>query len=343
MIFSPVSAIFRAISTKPGLGKTTLLIAVCAFLSSAVSTNALAKGKPDPGGPGLQLIISEVFLTDPFDLDDDPDNQLMDIFGADFDPGDDPLVVTLGMWDLTDDCALIGPDFDHIRCNLPADGVGVAGDYLVKVSHGLGQSEGDEYDLTIAEPPVPEGTIAFYAATACPPGWDEYTAARGLAIVGLPESGTVAGGSGTPMDNNEDRTGHTHEVDFGTIESETEGAHDHTGQTGPGGAHSHGGATKTAQASDGVVQKNVDTCTSPGDLLSNCPVLDQVASFAISTHSHDINSEADHQHTVAQEGDHSHDVVVGSTTSQEPSKEDVLPYIQLLACVKGCISDCGAE
>ena len=148
-----------------GVGFTALISGLL-LLAVVCAPVALAKGKPDPGGPGLQLIINEVFLTDPFDLDDDANNQLMDIFGADFDPGDDPLVVTLGMWDLTDACALIGPDFDHISCALPAGGVGVAGDYLLKVSHGLGQSEGDEYDLTIAEPPVPEGTIAFYAATA---------------------------------------------------------------------------------------------------------------------------------------------------------------------------------
>ena len=41
--------------------------------------------------------------------------------------------------------------------------------------------------------------------------------------------------------------------------------------------------------------------------------------------------------------DHDHSVDVGNTTSTAPSKEDVLPYIQLLACVKGCISDCDAE
>ena len=62
-----------------------------------------------------------------------------------------------------------------------------------------------------------------------------------------------------------------------------------------------------------------------------------------SEHSHDIRPEAPHQHTVDQEEDHNHVVDVENTTSTPPSKEDVLPYIQLLACVKGCISDCGAE
>ena len=60
-------------------------------------------------------------------------------------------------------------------------------------------------------------------------------------------------------------------------------------------------------------------------------------------HTHNIFEAGTHQHTVAQDGDHDHSVDVGNTTSTAPSKEDVLPYIQLLACVKGCISDCDAE
>jgi hypothetical protein len=73
----------------------------------------------------------------------------------------------------------------------------------------------------------------------------------------------------------------------------------------------------------------------------NCPVNDWIASVATSDHLHDIFTQEAHQHTVAPEGDHYHSVDVGNTTSTAPSKEDVLPYIQLLACVKGCISDCG--
>ena len=60
-------------------------------------------------------------------------------------------------------------------------------------------------------------------------------------------------------------------------------------------------------------------------------------------HTHNIFEAGTHQHNVAQDGDHNHSVDVGNTTSTTPSKEDVLPYIQLLACVKGCISDCDAE
>ena len=68
-------------------------------------------------------------------------------------------------------------------------------------------------------------------------------------------------------------------------------------------------------------------------------------SFLVSgiNHIHNIFEAGTHQHTVAQDGDHNHSVDVGNTTSTTPSKEDVLPYIQLLACVKGCISDCDAE
>jgi len=303
-----------------GVGFTSLISGLL-LLAVVCAPVALAKGKPDPGGPGLQLSILAVYLTDPFAIDDVEDEEI-EIIGLEFDPGDDPLVVTLGPFDLSETCNLtLGEsveEFDHILCDLPQGGIGVAGDYVLVVSHGLGQSEGDEYDLTIAEPPVPEGTIAFYAAEACPPGWDEYAAAQGRAIVGLPEPGTVAGITGTAMGNLEDRTGHTHDVDPEAVDSSSAGAHD------------HGGATEIARKSEGTVQKNEEECRFVDGLgWVNC-IEEDIFPGVTSEHSHDIDED----------GNHNHSVDVGNTTSRAPSKEDVLPYIQLLACVKGCISDC---
>ena len=324
-----------------GVGFTSLISGLL-LLAVVCAPVALAKGKPDPGGPGLQLSILAVYLTDPFAIDDVEDEEI-EIIGLEFDPGDDPLVVTLGPFDLSETCNLtLGEsveEFDHILCDLPQGGIGVAGDYVLVVSHGLGQSEGDEYDLTIAEPPVPEGTIAFYAATACPPGWDEYTAARGLAIVGLPwdESvpGSVGEGFGTAMGDKEDRTGHTHEVDPDPVDSVSAGAHDHTGSTSPGGSHTHG-MSSAADSSRADAVTDVVAAVLSSSLVSDINHIHRI--FEAGTHQHPV--------TVVQNGDHNHSVDVVNTTSTTPktpfsdSNEDVLPYIQLLACEKGCISDC---
>ncbi len=319
-----------------GVGFTALISGLL-LLAVVCAPVALAKGKPDPGGPGFKLNIEEVFLSDPFDIDDDEPSEL-EIFGKSLDYGDGPLEVTLGTFPPLV-CSTQTPEY--IKCDLPAGGVGVAGDYELVVSNGVGQTEADEYDLTIAEPPVPEGTIAFYAATACPPGWDEYTAAQGLAIVGLPSGGSVAGGFGTPMADNEDRTGHTHDVDPAAVDSSTDGAHDHTGSTSPGGNHTH-----TINPTTDFVGKAIecDDSTETGTGIADaCFTFNDYVFVPAGGHGHPAEEAGTHQHNVAQDGDHNHSVDVGNTTSTTPSKEDVLPYIQLLACVKGCISDCDAE
>jgi len=332
-----------------GVGFTSLISGLL-LLAVVCAPVALAKGKPDPGGPGLQLSILAVYLTDPFAIDDVEDEEI-EIIGLEFDPGDDPLVVTLGPFDLSETCNLtLGEsveEFDHILCDLPQGGIGVAGDYVLVVSHGLGQSEGDEYDLTIAEPPVPEGTIAFYAATACPPGWDEYTAAQGLAIVGLPSGGAVAGGFGTAMGDEEDRTGHTHDVDPKPVDSSRAGGHDHGGQTGSGGNHTHTIAP-TEDFIGKAIECDDETETGTG-IADACFTFNDYVFVPAAGHVHPVDEAGTHQHTVDPVDDHLHVVDVVNTTSTTPktpfsdSNEDVLPYIQLLACVKGCISDCNAE
>ncbi len=58
---------------------------------------------------------------------------------------------------------------------------------------------------------VPAGTIAFFATSACPAGWSEYTGANGRYVVGVTGSGTAGGTVGTPLTELEDRT-HTHTI-----------------------------------------------------------------------------------------------------------------------------------
>lgn len=61
---------------------------------------------------------------------------------------------------------------------------------------------------------VPSGAILLRdasTATGCWTGWSEKTAARGYALVGLPNSGTTGGTVGTAFTNLQDKT-HTHSV-----------------------------------------------------------------------------------------------------------------------------------
>lgn len=87
------------------------------------------------------------------------------------------------------------------------------------------------------------GAVVFYNLAACPSGWTEYTAARGLYIVGLPSGGTLAGSPAaqTALSNKENRA---------------VGQHDHTATstvTDPGHLHTSfvtAGSTKATTGSD---------------------------------------------------------------------------------------------
>ncbi len=111
--------------------------------------------------PGGHIRIDEVFVD--FNL------ETITIKGEDFDFGGF-LEVTLGEALVGDITSLCTPDFVSIPQNITCDfsvnngGTGLPpdGDYLLTVATGAGQSQSDEYDLTIGGRRL--------AGTTCPPG-----------------------------------------------------------------------------------------------------------------------------------------------------------------------------
>jgi len=91
-----------------------------------------------PGPPGGHLNITEVFV----DNSNNPTS--ITVMGEDFDFGSGPLVVTLGEFGAL---SITSADATLIVASLPT-GI-VPGDYLLTVSTGNGQSQNDEYDLTL--------------------------------------------------------------------------------------------------------------------------------------------------------------------------------------------------
>ena len=112
--------------------KAMVIAVSLAMTLSMVGSSALA------APPGGGLTITEVFV-------DDPNNPTtITIMGEDLDFGPGPLNVTLGEFGaltITSAAALT------IVASLPT--AIPPGDYLLTVSVGNGQSQNDEYDLTI--------------------------------------------------------------------------------------------------------------------------------------------------------------------------------------------------
>ncbi len=129
------------------------LRATAALLAAIILSMTLAAGSavlaaPAEGQqPGGHLKISEVFV--------DFGVETILITGEDFDFGPGPLIVTLGdAGNVGDISAICADDLvsvpQTITCDFSADGgLPVDGDYLLTVATGAGQSQSDEYDLTI--------------------------------------------------------------------------------------------------------------------------------------------------------------------------------------------------
>ena len=123
--------------------RTVLLLTIAALLSSLGMTVSAAP-------PGGHLNISQVLVDDP----NDPTS--ITIVGTDFLFGPDAPIVTLGEY--VDPLDIVGdPTNEEIVALLPESII--AGDYLLTVATGTGQSQNDEYDLTIGAvgPKGPQG------------------------------------------------------------------------------------------------------------------------------------------------------------------------------------------
>jgi hypothetical protein len=163
---------------------------------------ALAGGAAGPGG---HLVITEVAV--------DADAETITITGRDLDFGA-PLKVVLG--ELGDITALCTPDFtppQTIVCDFSATGLPPAGDYLLTVATGQGQSRSDEYDLTIAAAADQSPALTFYTrsavATAAGGGGVETITAEALC-----DAGDVVTGGGFTHDVITPGTGHSTPVDI---------------------------------------------------------------------------------------------------------------------------------
>src|SRR5262249_8902753 len=119
--------------------------------------------------PGDHLLITAVHV-------DETLNTIM-IMGQQFNFGPGPLVVTLGqVGNITSQCQTPPPTAALITCTL-SGGLPPAGDYLLTLSNGTGQSQNDSYALTIGAvgptgpsgppgPPGPQGTYTRYVCRA---------------------------------------------------------------------------------------------------------------------------------------------------------------------------------
>ena len=128
-------------SRKTAIAAGSILL----FSGMLYTQEVQAQGANQATLPGARLNIVEVFT--------DFEQEFITIIGEDFDFGR-PLVVTLGeagnFGDISDLCVA---DFEFvpqiISCDFETVGMPEDGDYLLTVSTGTGQSQGDEYDLTI--------------------------------------------------------------------------------------------------------------------------------------------------------------------------------------------------
>ncbi|MBN1485581.1 MAG: hypothetical protein JXA37_12765, partial [Chloroflexia bacterium] len=175
---------------------------------------------------------------------------------------------------------------------------------------------------------TPPGAVMFFALSSCPAGWTELTQAQGRVIVGLVPAGTLSGTVGVPLTDLEDRT-HTHDVDPPVISSGAAGAHNHgidppSTSTSSSGSHSH----SMGNGSSSVV--SVDSPDGGASTSASYPShVHTVYSSGLHTHYVDIPTFGSYS-----VGDHTHIVDVPNKTSTSSSTSQVIPYMQLLVCVK---------
>jgi len=277
------------------------------ILSILVSGEVLSEKATQ--GPGDHVLITEVFLTDPFGL---VGTGVVTIMGSDFDFGGAPVV---GFGDF-DPLNVTSSSSTIIVADLPA-GL-FPGDYLLTVSTGKGQSKNDEYDLTVPPMTIPSTSIAFFPGD-CPPGWTEFAGAQGRAIVGLVPLGTPSGIVGAALIDLEDRA---HNHPFGTQGGMTgdAGSHNHDGFVGDGGQHDHTGSTSANTAKEFVEPPS----TPDGFVIQVAPI----------DHAHDIGTQDPHTHFIPNKDDHQHSIAGDMGDTGDANTSQVIPYIQLNVCQK---------
>ncbi len=141
---------------------------------------------------------------------------------------------------------------------------------------------------------IPVGTVTHFDLSSCPADWTEYTVLRGKYTVGLPSGGTLNGGSGTALTDQQARsTGvHSHAVNA---------THDHTA-TDAGHVHANSSPVFSGQADD------------PG---SGAWAFSSWASTASGTANITVNSRT-----------------LNLSTDSDGTSTTPAPYVQLLACEK---------
>ena len=123
--------------------KTT--VTAIALLAVFAATSALALPPGGGQGPGGHVKIQAILT----------DGDQIEILGQDLDFGPGPLEVTIGGFPVD----VATADATSITGTLPD--VLAVGDYLLVVSNGNGQSQNDEYDLTITTSTVPVDCPCF--------------------------------------------------------------------------------------------------------------------------------------------------------------------------------------
>ncbi len=208
---------------------------------------------------------------------------------------------------------------------------------------------------TVAGTAVPTGMIAFFATSACPPGWSAYEPLIGRVIVGIGSGGTAAAAVGQALDDKGTRTidqvaVHSHKVDAPSATTSTNGgshshsiAHNHSinppsTSTNNTGAHTHNLDTKK----DGLVKNRVSGNGFPAFTTEggNTSQLASTTSNGGHSHSVDIGAFTSGGSSTANSGSassqHNHSInlpAFDSAATGSTSVDVTMPYLQLLPCI----------
>ena len=171
---------------------------------------------------------------------------------------------------------------------------------------------------------LPSGSVMFFNLVSCPVGWSEVVVAKGRAIVGVPNGGTLAGTVGTSLSDMEDRT-HTHDVNPSSTGTTSSGSHNHAANPPPTGTNSTGAhthsvnppSTGTNSSRNHYHSVNPPNTVSTGFLSQLMPVLSALASdhfiIAAPVHNHSVDIPQFNSSTT---GNHSHNVdILGFSSS----------------------------